>query len=85
MDADVAGDAKSAAEHDPRWPPLIKDENRKGGLVICQLLTQEGGVIRSDSVRPPLPQLDAAARDGLLNITRRLEPLVYPAGVVKTH
>jgi 2-keto-3-deoxy-L-arabinonate dehydratase len=67
---------KSAAEHHQCWLPVINDEDLRGGLVICQVPMQEGGVIRSDAVRHPLPQVDAAAREGRLDITRRLEPLV---------
>jgi len=37
---------------------------------------QEGGVIKSDAARHPFPPLNPAARAGLVEIARRLDPLV---------
>ncbi len=42
----------------------------------CKALMKEGGVIRSDAVRHPLPAMHPATREGLLKIARRLDPLV---------
>jgi hypothetical protein len=83
MDANATGDAKSAAEHDRHWPLLIHYKNRKGGPVICQG-ADKGRCIRSDAVRRPLSQVDAASREGLLDIDCRLQPL-SPARAVKTY
>jgi 4-hydroxy-tetrahydrodipicolinate synthase len=41
---------------------------------------QEGGVIASDRVRQPLAPLPPAARAGLLEIARTLDPLVLRWG-----
>jgi 4-hydroxy-tetrahydrodipicolinate synthase len=41
---------------------------------------KEGGVIRSDAVRHPLPQMHPATREGLLKVARRLDPLVLRWG-----
>lgn len=80
MDAYAAGDTELAARHYERWLPLINYENRQGGLASAKVLMKEGGVIRSDAVRHPLPQVHPATREGLLKIARRLEPLVLHWG-----
>jgi 2-keto-3-deoxy-L-arabinonate dehydratase len=76
MDAYAAGDTELAARHYQRWLPLINYENRQGGLATAKVLMKEGGVIRSDAVRHPLPQMHPVTREGLLKIARRLDPLV---------
>jgi 2-keto-3-deoxy-L-arabinonate dehydratase len=80
MDAYAAGDTELAAEHYQRWLPLINYENRQGGLATAKVLMKEGGVIRSDALRHPLPQMHPASREGLLKIAHRLEPLVLSWG-----
>ena len=59
-----------------RYLPLIHFENRQCGLLAAKVLMQEGGIIRSAAVRHPTPPLHPAARDGLLEIARRLDPLI---------
>jgi 4-hydroxy-tetrahydrodipicolinate synthase len=80
MDAYAAGDTELAAQHYQRWLPLINYENRQGGLASAKALMKEGGVIRSDAVRHPLPRMHPATREGLLKIARRLDPLVLRWG-----
>jgi 4-hydroxy-tetrahydrodipicolinate synthase len=80
MDAYAAGDTELAARQYERWLPLINYENRQGGLASAKVLMKEGGVIRSDAVRHPLPQMHAATREGLLKVARRLDPLVLRWG-----
>jgi 4-hydroxy-tetrahydrodipicolinate synthase len=80
MDAYAAGDTEAAAQHYERWLPLINYENRQGGLASAKVLMKEGGVIRSDAVRHPLPQMHPATREGLLKVARRLDPLVLRWG-----
>jgi 2-keto-3-deoxy-L-arabinonate dehydratase len=63
-----------------RWLPLINHENRQCGLGAAKALMQEGGVIASDRVRPPLAPLHPPARAGLLEIARPLDPLVLRWG-----
>ena len=70
MDAYAAGDTELAAQHYQRWLPLINYENRQGGLASAKVLMKEGGVIRSDAVRHPLPQVHPATREGLLKLAR---------------
>jgi dihydrodipicolinate synthase/N-acetylneuraminate lyase len=76
MDDFVAGRRDAAASGYDRWLPLINYENRQCGLIACKVLMKEGGVIASDAVRHPLLPLHPATRTGLLDIARRLDPLV---------
>jgi 4-hydroxy-tetrahydrodipicolinate synthase len=80
MDPWMAGDREAAEEAYARWLPLINYENRQCGLIAAKALMREGGVIRSDAVRHPLPPLHPATRDGLIRIARRLDPLVLRWG-----
>jgi 2-keto-3-deoxy-L-arabinonate dehydratase len=59
-----------------RWLPLINHENRQCGLAASKALMKEGGVIACDAVRHPIPPLHPAARASLLEIARRLDPMV---------
>jgi 2-keto-3-deoxy-L-arabinonate dehydratase len=63
-----------------RWLPLINYENRQCGLAACKALMKEGGVIAHETVRAPLPPLHLATRAGLIEIARRLDPLVLRWG-----
>jgi 2-keto-3-deoxy-L-arabinonate dehydratase len=59
---------------------LINYENRQGGLHAAKVLMKEGGVIRSDAVRHPLQPLQPETRNGLIEIARRLDPMVLRWG-----
>jgi 4-hydroxy-tetrahydrodipicolinate synthase len=63
-----------------RWLPLINYENRQCGLQTAKILMKEGGVIGSDAVRHPLQNVRAEARAGLIEIARRLDPVVLRWG-----
>ena len=76
MDPYAAGYREAAADAYMRWLPLINYENRQCGLLACKALMLAGGVIGSDHVRHPLPPLHDATRAGLIEIARRLDPLV---------
>jgi 2-keto-3-deoxy-L-arabinonate dehydratase len=76
MDPYAAGRRDEAAAAYERWLPLINYENRQCGLLAAKALMREGGVIRSDAVRHPLLLLHPATRAGLLEIARRLGPMV---------
>jgi 2-keto-3-deoxy-L-arabinonate dehydratase len=76
VDPFLAGDRGAALAGYERWLPLINYENRQCGLTAAKALMREGGVIASDHVRQPLAPLSAPAREGLLEIARRLDPLV---------
>jgi len=76
VDAYMSGDKEQAALLYQQWLPLINYENRQCGLAACKILMKEGGVIRSDAVRHPLAPVHPKTREGLLEVARRLDPLV---------
>jgi 2-keto-3-deoxy-L-arabinonate dehydratase len=80
IDPYVAGDREAAVDAYMRWLPLINYENRQAGLAAAKILMQAGGVIRHDTLRAPLPPVHPATRAGLLEIARRLDPLVLRWG-----
>jgi 2-keto-3-deoxy-L-arabinonate dehydratase len=45
-------------------------------LQAAKILMKEGGVIGSDAVRHPLQRVHPAARVGLIEIARQLDPVV---------
>ncbi len=59
-----------------RWLPLLHYENRQCGLQATKVLMKEGGIIACDTTRHPLAPLHQATRAGLLDIARRLDPLI---------
>jgi 4-hydroxy-tetrahydrodipicolinate synthase len=75
-DAYFAGDREAALDAYQRWLPLINYENRQCGLAACKALMKEGGVIAHETVRAPLPPMHPATRAGLIELARRLDPLV---------
>jgi 4-hydroxy-tetrahydrodipicolinate synthase len=76
----LAGDRDRAVGLYERSLPLIHYENRQCGLRATKVLMQEGGVIACDRTRQPLPPLHPATRAGLLELARRLDPLVLHWG-----
>jgi dihydrodipicolinate synthase/N-acetylneuraminate lyase len=80
VDAYAAGRREEAMLEYTRWLPLINQENRQGGLLTAKVLMKEGGVIACDAPRHPLPALSPAVRAGLLDVARRLDPLVLRWG-----
>jgi 4-hydroxy-tetrahydrodipicolinate synthase len=80
IDPYFAGDREAAAAAYERWLPLINYENRQCGLHAAKVLMKEGGVIRSEAVRHPLQPLHPATRQGLIEIARRLDPVVLKWG-----
>jgi dihydrodipicolinate synthase/N-acetylneuraminate lyase len=75
-----AGDRPGAVALYERSLPLILYENRQCGLRACKALMQEGGIIACDRTRPPMPALHPATRAGLVELARRLDPLVLRWG-----
>jgi 2-keto-3-deoxy-L-arabinonate dehydratase len=59
---------------------LINYENRQCGLAACKILMKEGGVIRHETVRHPLQPVHPATRAGLIELAKRLDPLVLRWG-----
>ncbi|WP_028202390.1 dihydrodipicolinate synthase family protein [Paraburkholderia nodosa] len=63
-----------------KWLPLINHENRQAGMLACKSLMKEGGVIECELPRHPLPVMNPATRAELIDIARRLDPLVLRWG-----
>ncbi|QJP16250.1 dihydrodipicolinate synthase family protein [Starkeya sp. ORNL1] len=79
-DAYFAGKRGEAMDAYQRWLPLINYENRQCGLAACKALMKEGGVIGHETVRHPLPALHPATRAGLIEVAKRLDPMVLRWG-----
>jgi dihydrodipicolinate synthase/N-acetylneuraminate lyase len=75
-----SGRRKEAAALYARILPLINHENRQCGLHATKVVMAAGGVIGSDAVRHPLEPLSPAARAGLLELARELDPLALRWG-----
>ena len=58
----------------------INHENRQCGWQSCKAAMVEGGVIKSESSRHPIPPLHPAIRSRLIDLLRPLDPLVLRWG-----
>ncbi|KQO20254.1 dihydrodipicolinate synthase family protein [Acidovorax sp. Leaf78] len=76
IDAHRIGDRDAAFAQYQRWLPLINHENRQAGFLAAKALMKEGGVIACDAPRHPWPPLHPQVRAQLIDIARRLDPLV---------
>jgi 2-keto-3-deoxy-L-arabinonate dehydratase len=76
MDQYRAGGREGAIALYERWLPLINYENKQCGLRATKVLMHEGGVIASEAVRHPITPLPPAIRTGLVELARRLDPLI---------
>lgn len=74
--AHLAGRREEAMRGYDRWLPLINYENRQCGLLAAKALMKEGGVIACDMPRLPITPLHPSTRAGLIEVARRLDPLV---------
>jgi len=59
-----------------RYLPLINYENRQCGLLATKALMKEGGIIASEAARHPMPPLHPTTRARLIELARRLDPLI---------
>jgi len=80
VDSYVAGKRDTAVAAYERVLPLINYENKQVGLLGCKALLREGGVIASEAARHPVPPLTKEARDGFVEIARRLDALALRWG-----
>lgn len=76
IEAHRSGDHDAAFVHYQHWLPLINHENRQAGMLAAKALMKEGGVIACEAPRHPLPAMHPATRKELIDIARRLDPLV---------
>ncbi len=70
------GDRPGALALYERSLALILYENRQCGLRACKALMQDGGIIASERTRAPMAPLHPATRAGLLELARRVDPLI---------
>jgi 2-keto-3-deoxy-L-arabinonate dehydratase len=80
IEAHRSGDINLAFELYQRWLPLINHENRQSGILTAKALMKEGGVIACEAGRHPFPPLHPDVRRGLIDLARRLDPLVLRWG-----
>ncbi len=80
IEAHRQGDREQAYRLYERWLPLINFENRQAGFLAAKALMKEGGVIRCDAARHPWPPMHPETRLGLIEVARRLDPLVLRWG-----
>ena len=76
IEAHRHGQFNRAFELYQRWLPLINHENRQGGILTAKALMKEGGVIACEAGRHPFAPMHPEVRRGLIDIARRLDPLV---------
>lgn len=80
IEAHRQGDRDGAFAQYQRWLPLINHENRQAGFLAAKALMLGGGVIACDAPRAPWPAMHPEVRRQLLDIARRLDPLVLRWG-----
>ena len=80
VDAYFAGQREDAVAHYQRWLPLINYENRQAGLLAAKALMKEGGVIACEAPRHPFPAMHPDTRAGLIEVAKRLDPMVLRWG-----
>ena len=75
-----AGDVAGATESYGRVAMAINHENRQCGWQSCKAAMVEGGVIKSEFCRHPIPPLHPAIRTRLIGLLKPLDPLVLRWG-----
>jgi 2-keto-3-deoxy-L-arabinonate dehydratase len=80
VDAYASGEREKAFANYQRWLPLINYENRQTGLLAAKALMREGNIIACEAPRHPFPALELQTRQGLIDIAKRLDPIVLRWG-----
>ena len=75
-----AGDIAGATAAYGRVAMAINHENRQCGWQSCKAAMVEGGVIRSEFCRHPIPPLHPAIRQRMIDLLQPLDPLVLKWG-----
>lgn len=76
----LAGDRDAALAGYARVLPAINHENRQCGFRSTKAAMVEGGVIKSDFCRHPIPALHPETRAELIELLRPLDPVVLRWG-----
>jgi len=80
IEAFAAGDRDGATAAYARVLPAINHENRQCGFRSAKAAMVEGGVIKSETCRHPIPPLHPETRDILIRLIRPLDPVVLRWG-----
>ena len=80
IDPYLAGRRDEAFAAYAKWLPLINFENRQGGILTAKALMKAGGVIACEAPRHPFAAMNPEVRKGLLEMAKRLDPMVLRWG-----
>jgi 2-keto-3-deoxy-L-arabinonate dehydratase len=75
-----SGSRKVAIEAYARVLPAVNHENRQCGFRAAKAAMVEGGVIKSESCRHPIPELHPQTRAALIELIAPLDPVVLTWG-----
>ncbi len=75
-----AGDINGAIAAYGRVAMAINHENRQCGWQSCKAAMVEGGVIKSEFCRHPIPPLHSAIRQRMIDLLKPLDPMVLRWG-----
>ena len=77
----ITGNKKEAEKEYNRVLPLINYENRQCGFRAAKTVFKEGGVIKSDVCRHPIPSLDENTKKGLLDLANNYNLIAMKWGL----
>ena len=77
----ITGNKKEAENEYNRVLPLINYENRQCGFRATKTVFKEGGVIKSDICRHPIPSLDKKTKKGLLDLANNYDLIAMKWGL----
>ena len=77
----IKGNKKEAENEYNRVLPLINYENRQCGFRATKTVFKEGGVIKSDFCRHPIPSLDKETKKGLLDLANNYDLIAMKWGL----
>jgi 2-keto-3-deoxy-L-arabinonate dehydratase len=76
----LGGDTKKSEDQYNYILPLINYENRQCGFRATKVIMKEGGVIKSDFCRHPIPALEENTKKGLIDLVKSYEPIALQWG-----
>ena len=77
----IIGNKKEAENEYNRVLPLINYENRQCGFRATKTIFKEGGVIKSDVCRHPIPSLNKDTKKGLLDLANNYDLIAMKWGL----
>ena len=76
----LGGDTKKSEDQYNYILPLINYENRQCGFRATKVIMKEGGVIKSDFCRHPIPALEENTKKSLINLVKKYDPIALQWG-----